>query len=849
MNTEALFLAEIQAFDPALGTTRILRFATRRFTTKPSETPANTRYDIGLQQPTDIERSLFARASTRGRSTIALGDLILDNPDGELDYLNELAFDSRTLTVRRSTKFAPAYPADFDTMFVGTMEQPECQNDQITLKLRDRFYEVVNAPLQTTKYLGNNALPDGLEGTTELAGKSKPVCLGVVKNVPAPPVNTSKLIYQVNDGPIASVDNVYDRGVELLPGHSWNSAGVVGTGSANVKLYYGGGIWVRINTTQGDGTVQISSDGGATWTLRYTFSGALRVAKAAVYHGGVWLVAGNTTGGAAELVHTNDNFATTTTSSNSFQAMFFHEAASLWVGISGNAISTSPDSLTWTLRHTATFAVSYADGAYGNGIGVAVGIDTNNQGRIASSSDAIHWTEQTDALTTTGGGFEEVTYGAVGFVAVGQANAAASADGTLWARATLPGIAPTFTQIVALGPLYLVGNATFVGGFMASVDGLVWGIFADGLTGIGSNGLATDGVNLVASDGLKVIRYSTPANYGSLADLLDDALAPLPSQYKAYLAGGYFRLGGTPDGIVTADITQGATAADRTAAILAAAVLARVPTAPTFVSGDLTALDADDDSVLGYWTMDDGVTCDQVLDFIAGTPGAAWYPDKAGLFRIAQFEGASGAPALTITQNESKKDTLQRVTSNDQGNGIPIYQVVVQWGRFYQTITTDIAGAVTDAARAEFAQEWRNAPATDASVQTAHPSAGVLTIQSLYTTEADALAEAARQLALRSIKRDFYELTVELNDETDGLDLNDVIEIVHKRYSLSVVSSPSGALSGGGLFRILDVRPNAEAKELTLTVWGRSRYASRVVSDHSRRVTSTGAYRVRFRAA
>jgi hypothetical protein len=387
----------------------------------------------------------------------------------------------------------------------------------------------------------------------------------------------------------------------------------------------------------------------------------------------------------------------------------------------------------------------------------------------------------------------------------------------------------SIAQVVYAGGLYITPDAS--AGFLVSDSGLEWLSYDDGLSGIAIRGLASDGTNLVSSTLSHVVRYTTLTDYASQADLLDDTLAPLPGQYKAYLAGGYFRLGGTPDGIVTADVTQGAASANRTAAQLAALVLARVPGAPTFNSGDITALDALTAAVLGYWTMDDGVTCDAVLDLIAGSVGAAWYPDKSSAFRIARFDAPSGTPLVTITPSDIKRDSLTRIASNDQGNGIPLYQVVVQYGRYYQTITTDIAGEVSDADRAQFAQEWRNAIATDLSVLTAHPSAGVLTIQSLFASSVDALAEDARQLTLRKVKRDVYDITIELNDETAAIDLNSVVEIVHPRYSLSVVGSVSGAIEGGGLFRVLDVRPNAEGKELTLTLWGGARYKN--VIDHN----------------
>jgi hypothetical protein len=845
MNVEALYLAEIEAYDPALGTTRILRFANRPFTTRSSESPANTLYEIGLQQPEDISRSLFANGATRGRSTIALGDLVLANPDGALDYLNELAFDGRTLTVRRSTKYQPSYPSDF-TSFVTTMEQPECGLDTITLKTRDQFYTVAAAPLQTNKYLGNNALPAGLEGTAELAGKPKPVCLGVVKSAPAPCVNTARLIYQVNDGAVNSIDAVRDQGVALQQGHQWNSAGVVGSGSSH-SLWYGGGLWVR--TDFSNGTVYTSPD-GVTWTLKYTVTGVTPRVLFAAYHAGEWLLSASNSAGQLFL-HTTNSFTTVTTSAQPTSvtgAIFYHGSAGLWITLAGGNIYSSPDAITWTLRHTSG-GPTYTYGAYLNGIAAVIGIDpTSGQGVAASSTDGINWFDRVAGVTAPSGGgnvLTRMTAGPDRFVAIGDAGSSVvSFDGITFTRGVMP-TAPNNAQIVYAGGLYITPAP--VSGFLVSEDGLEWGAYDDGLTGITLSALASDGTNLVSSDTSRTIRYSSLTSYATLTDLLDDSQAPLPFHWKAYVAGGYVRLGGTPDGQPLFDVTQGASSADRAAAGLAAVVLARVPGAPTFDSGDLTALAAADTNPLGDWTMDDSRTCDQELDAIAGTVGASWFPSKSGAFRIKQFTAPSGAPALTITKSDVVRDKLERIVSNDQGNGIPLYQVVMQYARYYQTLTTDIAGEVSDADRADFAQEWRNAPATDLTVLTAHPTAGVLTIQSLYATLAGAQAGANRELALRKVKRDLFAVTIELNDESNVVDLNDVVELIHPRYSLSVVGSPSEELTrigstGGGLFCVLDMRPNAEGKELTLTLWGGARYKNLVDATGAYVVDSTGAY-------
>ena len=108
------------------------------------------------------------------------------------------------------------------------------------------------------------------------------------------------------------------------------------------------------------------------------------------------------------------------------------------------------------------------------------------------------------------------------------------------------------------------------------------------------------------------------------------------------------------------------------------------------------------------------------------------------------------------------------------------------------------------------ANEYREASSTDASVQTAHLLAPQIVEDSCLTVEADALAEAARRQTLRGVKRDRIEITVPLDDDTDELDLGDVILLTHDRYGLDA----------GKQFVVLGVQPDAAAHTVTLTLWG-----------------------------
>jgi len=118
--------------------------------------------------------------------------------------------------------------------------------------------------------------------------------------------------------------------------------------------------------------------------------------------------------------------------------------------------------------------------------------------------------------------------------------------------------------------------------------------------------------------------------------------------------------------------------------------------------------------------------------------------------------------------------------------------------------------ALTQARINWLAKEWREASDTDTGVLTAHLLAPQSVEQSLLTTAADAGAEATRRQALRGTKRDRMEIVVALTDETDEIDLGDVITLTHSRYGLD----------SGKQFTVLGVQPDAANHRLTLTLWG-----------------------------
>ncbi len=217
---------EMYPYAPGTGVVT-LPFATQGFVTKPADTPASTYYDGRILQPANVQRFIFEGSATYGSSKVGYGEAVLVNVDGELDYLIDYGFDGRVIVITLGTIHErDAGVPVWTTVITGTMEQPEFSWDRVTIRVRDRQFEL-ELPIQRAKYAGNNALPNGLEGVTDLKGKPKPILYGYGYVLPVPLVNTAKSVYQISNGAINSITAVYDKGAALTPGTNYATSALL----------------------------------------------------------------------------------------------------------------------------------------------------------------------------------------------------------------------------------------------------------------------------------------------------------------------------------------------------------------------------------------------------------------------------------------------------------------------------------------------------------------------------------------------------------------------------------------------------------------------------------------------
>lgn len=204
--SKRIFLIEFDGYDPDTSTV-----ITHRFCSGEGYQNGPLWYEPRLMQPATFSRSISTQ-EVGGRQAISYGETLLANADGVLDFLADDFFDGREMRVYYGReddvrdRFVLIMRAQIAAVAVEVM--------QVSIRLRDRAV-TLDKPMSVAKYGGTNVLPAGLDGTADdIKNQSKPVIFGRVALMAPIQVNTSLLVYQVNDG-YADIANVFDGGAYL----------------------------------------------------------------------------------------------------------------------------------------------------------------------------------------------------------------------------------------------------------------------------------------------------------------------------------------------------------------------------------------------------------------------------------------------------------------------------------------------------------------------------------------------------------------------------------------------------------------------------------------------------------
>lgn len=282
------------------------------------------------------------------------------------------------------------------------------------------------------------------------------------------------------------------------------------------------------------------------------------------------------------------------------------------------------------------------------------------------------------------------------------------------------------------------------------------------------------------------------ADYASQAAM--ESTPPTAGKYKVWPGGGCFRTGSKPAFGITCDPLYGAAAA-RTAAQSISRFAQRASTigAGDVSSSDVTALDSDNGSAIGWWPNGDE-TIRTACRAAAASVGAWFGFDRFGVLRMGRIEAPENetasatlrersAAAPVATDGEISLIEIEGVSPADDDT--PTWQLLLEHTENFTPQRDGLDAAITADRRAVLAERWRHtAPVEPAGVRTKWPLAQARTMESWLVE--NAATEASRRATILSVPRRRWSVRARLSQTlAAAIDLGAVVKLITPRYGMS----------------------------------------------------------------
>lgn len=296
------------------------------------------------------------------------------------------------------------------------------------------------------------------------------------------------------------------------------------------------------------------------------------------------------------------------------------------------------------------------------------------------------------------------------------------------------------------------------------------------------------------------------SDYTDQADM--EANAPTTGQVRWWPAGGCFRLGSAPDGVITADvINPGKSSGTFTnVASQVSNAIARLATGSSTISFGVTMSTGSATQDVGIYLTEDRTAFDAINE-VLGSINAGWVWLIAG---PEAYQLGSGFSVISRFLDETQViGEVQRVQSGDDDRGVPAWKVTVRYQKNYTVLNeADLAGVAAEDI-AFCAQEYRSVTSEDSSVLDQYPRAVEIVVDSLMVNESDAQDEADRLLDLYKVRRDIILVRVPLEGFSTWA-IGQALTFTYPRFGYD----------SGKDFQIIGREFDAKAGTVTLTLWG-----------------------------
>jgi hypothetical protein len=171
-------------------------------------------------------------------------------------------------------------------------------------------------------------------------------------------------------------------------------------------------------------------------------------------------------------------------------------------------------------------------------------------------------------------------------------------------------------------------------------------------------------------------------DYPVIASLINADLAP--GEFATCLDKGIARLGGTPAYAVTADVVEGATLSERSAARIASRMLDAVGIAAADRdAASFDALHAFNPAEVGIY-LDADTTALDALGAVLDSIGAALAPTAQGVYQVLGLDAPSGVPLGELTERDLVQggSASLGIGPGEDSAGVPAWSVESPMGGF-----------------------------------------------------------------------------------------------------------------------------------------------------------------------
>lgn len=162
------------------------------FTTKPTDTPANTWVAPDLLDPGNIRRSIFKNGRIFGAIEASYGAIEIDNSAGQWDYLMTYGVSGHPVRILYGPVGA-AYPSGYEIVLIVEGRQFTSTFSKLSFNVRDKMW-MLDKPIEVGTFEGTG----GIEGGAEMKGKPKQEIVGFAGYTPATLVSYESQLYQVH---------------------------------------------------------------------------------------------------------------------------------------------------------------------------------------------------------------------------------------------------------------------------------------------------------------------------------------------------------------------------------------------------------------------------------------------------------------------------------------------------------------------------------------------------------------------------------------------------------------------------------------------------------------------------